>query len=69
MKFEKFKIEGPILCKPHIITDERGFFSETYRKELLESFSKQKFVEIHINKLTHGFESKNILVESDSNST
>lgn len=43
MKFEKFEIEGPILCKPDIITDSRGFFSETFRKDLLESFSQQKF--------------------------
>ena len=43
MKFEEFEIEGPILCKPNTITDQRGFFSETYRKDLLENFSKQKF--------------------------
>ncbi len=43
MKFEKFDIEGPILCKPKIINDERGFFSEVFRKDLLENFSKQKY--------------------------
>jgi len=43
MKFEKFEIEGPILCKPKIINDERGFFSEIFRKNLLENFSKQKY--------------------------
>ena len=43
MKFEKFEIEGPILCKPKIINDERGFFSEIFRKDLLENFAKQKY--------------------------
>ena len=43
MEFEKFSIEGPILCKPKIINDERGFFSEIFRKDLLENFSKQKY--------------------------
>ena len=43
MKFEKFDIDGPILCKPKIINDNRGFFSEIFRKDLLENFSKQKY--------------------------
>ncbi len=38
MKFEKLEINGLVLCKPKIIEDDRGFFSETYRKDLLENF-------------------------------
>tara|TARA_B100001093_G_scaffold65791_1_gene55726 strand:- start:2885 stop:3439 length:555 start_codon:yes stop_codon:yes gene_type:complete len=42
MKFEKVGIDGLILCKPKIIKDERGFFSETFRKDLLENFISEK---------------------------
>ena len=40
---EKFDIEGPILCKPKIIKDERGFFTEIFRKDLIEDFLNEKF--------------------------
>ena len=47
MEFEKLKIDGLVLCKPQIIEDERGFFSETFRKDLLEDFiSEKQFLEI-----------------------
>ena len=49
MEFEKFDIEGPILCKPKIIKDERGFFSEIFRKDLLEDFLNEKFNFCQIN--------------------
>ena len=42
MEFEKLKIDGLVLCKPKIIEDERGFFSETFRKDLLEDFISRK---------------------------
>jgi len=42
MKFEKLEINGLVLCKPKIIKDERGFFSETFRKDLLEDFISEK---------------------------
>ena len=42
MEFEKLKIDGLVLCKPKIIEDERGFFSETFRKDLLEDFISEK---------------------------
>ena len=42
MEFEKLKIDGLILCKPKIIEDDRGFFSETFRKDLLEDFISEK---------------------------
>ena len=42
MEFEKVGIDGLVLCKPKIIEDERGFFFETFRKNLLESFISKK---------------------------
>ena len=42
MVFEKVGIEGLVLCKPKLIDDERGFFFETFRKNLLESFISKK---------------------------
>ena len=42
MEFEKLKIDGLVLCKPKIIEDERGFFSEIFRKDLLEDFISDK---------------------------
>ena len=42
MKFEKLEINGLVLCKPKVIKDERGFFSETFRKDLLENFISEK---------------------------
>ena len=42
MEFEKLKIRGLVLCKPKIIEDDRGFFSETFRKDLLEEFLSRK---------------------------
>lgn len=42
MEFEKLKIDGLVLCKPKLIEDERGFFSETFRKDLLEDFTSKK---------------------------
>lgn len=42
MEFQKFDIEGIVLCKPKIIVDERGFFAETFRKDLLEEFISNK---------------------------
>jgi dTDP-4-dehydrorhamnose 3,5-epimerase len=42
MEFEKFEIEGLILCKPKLINDSRGFFSEIFRKDLLESIIEQE---------------------------
>ena len=43
MEFEKFDIAGPVICKPKIIQDERGFFAEIFRKDLLEDFLNEKF--------------------------
>ena len=38
MKFIKTKIPDVILCKPVIYNDDRGYFFETFKKELFEKF-------------------------------
>lgn len=35
MEFQRFDIEGPLLITPRRIGDHRGFFSETFRADLL----------------------------------
>ena len=42
MEFEKCEIEGLVLCKPKLIYDNRGFFSEIFRKDLLEKTTGKK---------------------------
>lgn len=42
MEFEKCEIEGLVLCKPKLIYDNRGFFSEIFRKDLLEKITGKK---------------------------
>ena len=41
MEFKKFEIEGLVLIKPKKIKDERGYFLETFRKNLLENILNQ----------------------------
>ena len=41
MEFQRFDIEGPVLIKPDVFGDSRGFFKETY--------SESKFKENDIN--------------------
>ena len=43
MKFIETELEGVIICEPQIFADERGYFCETFRLDLLEDFCKQKF--------------------------
>jgi dTDP-4-dehydrorhamnose 3,5-epimerase len=38
MKFETCEINGLVICKPKIISDKRGFFTETFRKDLFDNF-------------------------------
>ena len=38
MKFFKGKLPGIIICEPKKIKDQRGFFSESFRKDLFENF-------------------------------
>ncbi|WP_061285538.1 dTDP-4-dehydrorhamnose 3,5-epimerase [Leptospira interrogans] len=36
MQFKKFQIEGPVLIKPKVFGDERGFFLETFKASIFE---------------------------------
>ena len=56
MEFEKVGIEGLVLCKPKLIEDKRGFFSETFRKDLLENFISEKldFCQCNTSKSSFG---------------
>lgn len=38
MKFFRAKIPDIIICDPTILDDERGYFAETFRKDLLDEF-------------------------------
>ena len=38
MKFFNVKIDGLVICEPTKYYDERGFFSETFRKDLFQDF-------------------------------
>lgn len=43
MKFIETKLQGVIICEPQIHADERGYFVETFRLDLLEKFCGCKF--------------------------
>ena len=38
MNFSKTDIPDIILCEPHLISDERGYFFESFKKEAFEKF-------------------------------
>ena len=38
MKFTRLEIPDVILCEPKTLSDERGYFSETFREDKLEKF-------------------------------
>ena len=42
MKFTQAKIPGLIICQPFKINDERGFFTESFRKDLFENYLGSK---------------------------
>lgn len=56
MEFEKFEIEELVLCKPKLIFDNRGFFSEIFRKDLLEKITRKKlnFCQSNTSESTYG---------------
>ncbi len=57
MEFIKTSLEGAFLIKPRIFEDERGFFMETYQKELfLKNGIREDFVQDN-----HSFSHKNVL--------
>ena len=42
MKFKRLSIKDIIEITPNNIIDNRGYFSETYRKDLLDNFIGKK---------------------------
>ena len=56
MKFDYTKIPGLVVCKPSILIDKRGFFFESFRKDLLENFigSKINFCQENISNSKYG---------------
>ena len=38
MNFTRLEIPEVILCEPEVLSDERGYFSETFREDKLEKF-------------------------------
>ena len=42
MKFTELNIPGLIICEPKKLNDERGFFTESFRKDLFQNFLGQK---------------------------
>ena len=45
MKIEKTFIEGLVVITPHVFTDARGYFLESYNKKKLESILDVEFVQ------------------------
>ena len=58
MIFEKLELEGVILISPNKITDNRGYFSEIFRDDLLEKYLGKKFIAIQENE---SFSYKNVI--------
>ena len=55
MKIVKTSIEGLLIIEPTVFKDERGFFMETYKKDLLNSYGITKeFVQDNHSKSTKG---------------
>ena len=45
MNIEKTAFEGLIILKPRVFTDERGYFTETYNRKMIEAHTKTHFVQ------------------------
>lgn len=56
MNFFKGNLPGLIICEPKIIRDQRGFFLESFRKDLFENFSgfKIDFCQENISESNYG---------------
>ncbi len=56
MKFETCDIEGLVICKPYILDDKRGFFTETFRKDLYDGFigEKSSFCQTNCSESSYG---------------
>ena len=56
MKFINCTIPGLIVCEPKKLKDERGFFAESFRKDLFEKFSgiKADFCQENLSESKYG---------------
>lgn len=55
MKFTEQKIKGVWVIEPKVFTDDRGYFMETYKKELFEQhIGKVEFIQDNESKSTKG---------------
>lgn len=56
MKFIRADIPGLIICEPKILYDDRGFFTESFRKDLFEKFIGKKinFCQENMSKSKYG---------------
>jgi dTDP-4-dehydrorhamnose 3,5-epimerase len=56
MKFIKCTLPGLIICEPRKLKDERGFFTESFRKDLFENVlgSKVEFCQENLSESKHG---------------
>jgi dTDP-4-dehydrorhamnose 3,5-epimerase len=55
MKFTKTHIPDIVICEPDVFGDERGYFSETYRKDKFESYIGKKINFCQDNESKSGF--------------
>lgn len=54
MKFLKTKLEGLVIIEPRVFSDERGYFAETFRGDLLEEFCARSFHFVQDNESMSG---------------
>jgi dTDP-4-dehydrorhamnose 3,5-epimerase len=56
MKFSKTELEGVVLCEPKVFEDERGYFTEIFKKEELDNYLDRKinFIQDNEAKSTFG---------------
>ena len=56
MKFETCEIKGLVIFKPKIISDKRGFFTETFRKDLFDNFigERSSFCQTNYSESNYG---------------
>ena len=58
MIFQKLDLKDVILISPSKLSDNRGYFSEIFRDDLLEKYIKKKFIAIQENE---SFSHKNVI--------
>ena len=56
MEIERFNIEGPLLLKPRVFTDDRGYFLESYNKNKFKDLTgvDTQFIQDNESKSNYG---------------